>query len=65
MFFNWIPSMAMLIKPLANAGMAKITNMAKMVTSVMANGNFSMAIRVGGGLFRTFSGAGGFRCLLP
>ena len=36
--------MAMLLTPMAIAGMAKMAIMAKMVTSVMANGNFSMAV---------------------
>ena len=43
--FNWIPSMAMLMTPMAIARMAKIAIMAIMVTSVMANGKFSMAVR--------------------
>ena len=37
--------MAMLMTPMAIAGMAKMAIMAIMVTSVMANGNFSMAVR--------------------
>ena len=37
--------MAMLITPMAIAGMAKLAIMAIMVTSVMTNGNFSMVIR--------------------
>ena len=36
--------MAMLMTPMAIAGMAKMAIMAIMVTSVMANGNFSMAL---------------------
>ena len=35
----------MFITPLAIAGMAEITIMAIMVTSVLANGNFSMGER--------------------
>ena len=37
--------MAMLMTPMAIAGMTKITILALMATSVMANGNFSMAVR--------------------
>ena len=37
--------MAMLMTPMAIAGMAKMAIMAIMVTSVMANGLFSMAVR--------------------
>ena len=43
--FNWIPSLAMLMTPMAIAGMDKMAIMAIMVTSVMDNGNFSMAVR--------------------
>ena len=34
------------------------------VVQVSCRGNTGV-LHVGGGLFRTFSGAGGFRCLLP
>ena len=44
MLFNWIPSMAMLMTPMAIAEMAKIAILAIMATIVMANVNFSMAI---------------------
>ena len=37
--------MAMLVTPMAIAGMAKTAIMAILVTSVMDNGNFSMAVR--------------------
>ena len=37
--------MAMLMTPMAIAGMAKTAIMAILVTSVMDNGNFSMAVR--------------------
>ena len=37
--------MAMLVTPMAIAGMAKTAIMAIIVTNVMANGNFSMALR--------------------
>ena len=37
--------MAMLMTPMAIAGMAKMAIMAIMVTSLMANGKFSMVIR--------------------
>ena len=36
--------MAMLMTPMAIAGMAKMAIMAIMVTSVMANGNLNMAL---------------------
>ena len=40
--------MVMLMTPMANAGMAKLAIKAIIVTSVMANENFSMAVRVSG-----------------
>ena len=44
MLFKWIPSMAMLMTPMAIAEMAKMAILAIMTTIVMANVNFSMAI---------------------
>ena len=43
--FNWIPSMAMLMTPMAIAEMTKMAIFAIMATIVMANVNFSMAKR--------------------
>ena len=45
MLFNWIPSMTMLMTPLAIAKMAEMPILAIMATIVMAYVNFSMAIR--------------------
>ena len=45
MLFNWIPSMFMLITPMAIAKMAKMAILAVMATILMANINFSMALR--------------------
>ena len=46
MLFDWIPSMAMLMTPMAIAEMAKMAILAIVATIVMVNVNFSMAIRV-------------------
>ena len=46
MLFEWIPSMAMLMTPMAIAEMAKMAILAIVATIVMVNVNFSMAIRV-------------------
>ena len=45
LLFNWIPSMAMLMTHMAIAEIAEMAIFAIMATIVMANGNFSMAIR--------------------
>ena len=45
MLFNWIPSVAMLVTHMAIAKMAKMSIFDILDTIVMANNNFSMAIR--------------------
>ena len=45
MLFNWIPCIAMLMTPKAIVEMAKMAILAIMATIVMANVNFSIAIR--------------------
>ena len=45
MLFNWIPSKAMLMTPVAFADMAKMAVLAIMASIALANVNFSMAIR--------------------